>query len=501
MKDFHQVQKDRVKYHALPNKNTVHRSSLIVPNISHSEAWIGFINHFLIKRGYKSVALKISAINKIGYLLDALTIEINEPKVYSFNLTKMFSKFNPTNYLIEFFSEKNLFIPFPAVIINHFGKDFCNVVHSYNRILNDVFENDQINKTQVSEASFDLDINNKYDTFFNFSTGMSDVNNSSLFLSYEKNKEKIKKEIKISLPRLSYKSFYLSKIFSKELNNNVNKLNGGVVRIKQPKQNLFFGRLLAGIINKKTKAFSANHTYYDSTKKTEYFSLPNSFRTYPFFKNFVNKVTMYPIFSPSKLTIYLKIYNKKGTFISKKFKFLSTSSFPLSINVNDFVESENLQDVTAFTLVADGSEGRIPTRVNHQLIYGELSDKNSLKCSINVSLINKRVFVPKKKKGFIWGQFINHKDYNSKIGFCFNSSEGKSDLINIDFYSSTGKLKSKKKVLNPKKSLIFNASELLGSFKKLELNWYVAKCIRPDLTAYSVHTHQLSGNSSGEHNF
>ena len=170
MKDFHQVQKDRIKYHAQPNKNTVHRSSLIVPNISNSEAWIGFINHFLIKRGYKSVALKISAINKIGYLLDTLTIEINEPKVYSFNLTKMFSKFNSANYLIEFFSEKNLFIPFPAVIISHFGKDFCNVVHAYNRILNDVFENDQINKTQVSEASFDLDINNKYDTFFNFST-------------------------------------------------------------------------------------------------------------------------------------------------------------------------------------------------------------------------------------------------------------------------------------------------------------------------------------------
>ena len=172
MKDYHRFQKDRIKYYAHPNKNTVHRSSLIVPNIPSSETWIGFINHFLIKRGYRSIALKISAINKIGYLLDTLTIEINEPKVYSFNLTKMFSKFNSANYLIEFFSEKNLFIPFPAVIINHFGKDFCNVVHSYNRILNDVFENDQINKTQVSEASFDLNINNKYDTFFNFSTSM-----------------------------------------------------------------------------------------------------------------------------------------------------------------------------------------------------------------------------------------------------------------------------------------------------------------------------------------
>ena len=73
------------------------------------------------------------------------------------------------------------------------------------------------------------------------------------------------------------------------------------------------------------------------------------------------------------------------------------------------------------------------------------------------------MFMPKKKKGFIWGQFINHKDYNSKIGFCFNSPEGKSDLIKIDFYNSKGKFKSKKKILNPEKSLIFSANEILDS--------------------------------------
>ena len=71
--------------------------------------------------------------------------------------------------------------------------------------------------------------------------------------------------MKVNVPRLSFKSFYLSKIFKK-------KLNGGTVRIKQPKQNLFFGRHFAGKINKKTKAFSANHSYYDVSKNKEYFS-------------------------------------------------------------------------------------------------------------------------------------------------------------------------------------------------------------------------------------
>ncbi len=494
MKDFHQVQRERIKYHAHPDKNTVHRSSLIVPEIPRCDAWIGFINHFLIKRGYKSVALKITAINKIGNLIDSLTIEINEARVYALNLTEMFSKFNASNYLIEFFSGKNLFIPFPAVIINHIGKDFCNVVHSYNRILNDVFENDQVNKTQVSEASLDLNVDKEYDTFFNFSSGMSEVKNSSLILSYEKNKKKIKKEIKVSLPRLSYKSFYLSKIFLKNI-------NGGVIKIRQPKQNLFFGRLFAGIVNKKTKSFSANHTYYDTSQKKEYFSFPNSFRTYPFFKDFSNKITMYPIFSPNRLKVYIKVYSKKGTFFSKKINFLSTSSSPLTININEFVESKKLEDVSAFTLVADGSNGRIPTRVNHQLIYSEKSDQNSLKCSINTSLTNKSVFNPKNKKGFIWGQFINHKDYNSKIGFCFKSPDGKADELIIDFYNSKGKIMSKRKILSPKKSLILNSKEIFGVSKNLELNWYVVKCNRYDITAYAIHTNRVSGNSSGEHNF
>ena len=143
MKDYLQVQKDRIKYHVQPFKNTVHRSSLIAPQMEKADTWISFINHFLIKRGYKSVALKINAVDKNGHLLDSKTIQIEEPKVYSINLSKLFERIKVNNFLIDFFSERNLFIPFPAVIISHLGKDFCNTVHSYNRVLNDPFEDDE----------------------------------------------------------------------------------------------------------------------------------------------------------------------------------------------------------------------------------------------------------------------------------------------------------------------------------------------------------------------
>ena len=253
-------------------------------------------------------------------------------------------------------------------------------------------------------------------------------------------------------------------------------------------------------MNKKTKAFSANHSYYVSSNKKEYFNSSESYKNYPYFKDFINRITMYPIFSPSKLDVSIKLFNKNDVFISPKKTISSSSKQALSINVNDLVKSANFKNVTAFTVIVKSQKGKIPTRVNHQLIYGGLNKENSLKSSIAVSLANDDRFVPNHKKGFIWGQMINNKDYNSKIGFCFYSSSGKEDKIKIDFYNSNGYLKTIKHNLHPQKSLILSANKIFNE-KKFDFCWYVAKCERHDLSAYSVHVNKKSQNSSGEHNF
>ena len=494
MKDYLQVQKDRINYHFQPLRNTVHRSSLTAPNLPGANTWISFINHFLMKRGYKSVALKLIAIGKKGNLLDSQTIQIEEPRVYSFNLSSLFSHSDINNFLIDFYSEKNLFVPFPAVIISHLGKDFCNTVHSYNRILNDVFEDDKINKNHVSEASFDLKLSSKYDTFFNLSSGISDLSNEKVSIVYEKDKLKLSKKINVSLPRLSYKSFFLSKIFPKNL-------EGGVVKIRQPKQKLFYGRMLAGRLNKKTGAFSANHSYYDSSNTKEYFNSSQSYRTYPFFEGFTNQITMYPVFSPSNLKIKIKATSGGKEYVSDSFKFSSKSTKPLNIIVNDFVNSNKLRNVSAFTLFAETNNQQIPTRLNHQLIYGDNNRSNSLQCSINVSLTNNKIFIPKKKTSFVWGQIISHKDYNSKLGFCFKDHEGESEKIKITFYDDRGMIKTVTKKLEHKKSIIFDVDKIFSNSKKLRFIWYTAKSTKPSLSAYAFHINRISGNSSGEHNF
>ena len=103
MKDYLQVQKDRASYHFQPFKNTVHRSSLTAPNLPGADTWISFINHFLLKRGYKSIALKLSAVDNLGNLLDSKTIQIEKPKVYSLNLNDIFTSVKPNNFLVDIY--------------------------------------------------------------------------------------------------------------------------------------------------------------------------------------------------------------------------------------------------------------------------------------------------------------------------------------------------------------------------------------------------------------
>ena len=90
-----------------------------------------------------------------------------------------------------------------------------------------------------------------------------------------------KKEIFIDQKKLTNKNYFISEIFNTQ---DIN--NGAVLIISQPKQQMFYGRLLSGIIEKKTKAFSANHSFYDSSSTEEYFDNSISQRTYPFFKDY-----------------------------------------------------------------------------------------------------------------------------------------------------------------------------------------------------------------------
>ncbi len=92
MKNFKTVEKERLQNNLFKNFNSVHRSSLLVPQFKNAESTISFLNHFLIKRNFKSVVLKVTAIDEQGARLMSQTYDINQPRVYKFNLTESFEK-------------------------------------------------------------------------------------------------------------------------------------------------------------------------------------------------------------------------------------------------------------------------------------------------------------------------------------------------------------------------------------------------------------------------
>ena len=495
MKSFKNVEKNRINYHTNKNHSTVHRSSLLAPKIENAATWISFLNHFLIKRNYKRVVCKITSVAKNGSFIDSVSLEIEKPMVYSICLDELFElKLQISEYIIEFFSENNLYIPFPAVNVNHVGKGFVNTCHSYNRVLNDCFEDDLINSNHVSESSIDVLVNKDYDTFFNFVSGPISAP-GKIEVSLKTNDKNFTKEISINQSKLTNKNYFISEIFEES-----DISTGAVLKISQPKQKMFYGRLLSGIIEKQTKYFSANHSYYDSSDTKEYFDNSLSQRIYPFFQNYYNGITFYPVMSPSDIHIHIE-YLLHGEIIkSKSWVISSPSGNPLNIDINKII-GKNKQFVSAFSVVATVDGSKIPTRVNHQIQYST-SSSSCLKCSINTSLLNSEVFVPQGRPSFVWGQILLDLNYTSNLGLFFVSSlDGNEENISVEIYSESGIVWSFDSKLSPGESLILNQDDFNLKLDEGIFFWYVAKSKRSDLSAQFFHTNIKTGHSSGEHNF
>jgi len=496
MKSVAEVEKNRVQYHSKPHSRSVHRSSLLVPRFDWCKTVISFLNHFLIKRDYQEVGLKVTALDSSGREVGSQLFNINDRRSYSFDLDGLFAESeDAAEYLVEFFSDKNLFIPFPAVMINHYGNDFVNSVHSYNRVLNDIFEDDAINRIQVNEASVDVCVDDDRDTFFNFATGPL-ASDDPLQVILEKGD--IRKVVKIDTDqkRLTHKNYRLTDIIDEA---EARGFDGGVMKVLQPRQTLFYGRLLAGVQDRKTGAFSANHSYYDSSSVEEYFQNNRSSRVYSYFPGASNRITMYPIMSPSDLSVFIRVKDGDGFRETRPLELRSPSGNPVTIDVDAELSNLGLSNATAFEVVATSETGQIPTRVNHQLIYG--SPNSEIRSSINLSLLNEAIFMPPSKTGQAWGQILVDPDYDASVGFCFGNSGGTVDQVDIDFYNEEGLFHSLSEKIGPLEAFTLPVDEIPSSPEGGNFIWYYARSKRPDLSAQCFHSHKKSSIASGEHSF
>jgi len=502
LKQYKQVEETRKLYYNKPSLNSVHCASLLVPEIDGTVVDISFLNHFLLKRNYDKVACRITAIDKNGKKIESRLFQIDKPIVYTIPLTGMVDK-PVSNYSVEFFSADNLFIPFPAVMINHRGEGFINQVHSFNRVLNDVFEDDAINAVQVSEASVDLVLSDNTDTFLLFTAGPMQCN-ESIEIEILTKTNSYKTLCSTNIPRFGTKKYRIKEIFP-SIPNGVK----GVMKVKQPKQMLFYGRMLTGQITDDGQ-FSANHSYYDSSVFNEYWEDGSpSQRFYPYFHEIENIIRMYPIMSPSKLFLSVELYNYSGSKIGETMvgDLTSPDNRFLDLTINSVCEKLGLdqKQITTFVLTVKAETNKMPTRVSHQLVYG----KGGLNTSINIGLNNPNVFVAKGKKSFKWGQAIVGDQYDSFIGLVGDPSENPCvdgpHETTVKFYDGEGKIAERVWTIPNGGAVTFKVMEELQkelrNSGKTEYVWCTAESDHFGLNFFSACFDKTTNNFSGDHGF
>lgn len=439
----------------------------------------------------------MTAIGNNGVRLTSRLTTINEPRVYTMHLQRDFDV-DAASFLVEFFSSENIFIPFPAVMVNHRTKNAISSVHSFNRVLADVFEDDDVNAIHVQEAAIDITQDPNLSTFFVLAAGPYNLQ-APITLRLSNKESELTHSMNVNIPRFTQQMFELKSVVPEW-----SKLQGTLF-IDQPDQKLFYGRLFVGQIAK-DGSFVGNHSYYDSSHVDgEYWGNNNpSFRTYPKVDDLDSIIRFYPIMSPSSLKVSVIFNDANGSPLAETPERVLTSpgsdNFEIDTRSSAIDMGINVEDINSFTVRALPVVGNTPSRINHQIVYRT----SSLETSINTSLQNYGVIHSQSKPRTSWGQLINSPKFETWLSLANDGYQDPVSAVQIKFYDENGFLATES-VEVPRQSVrSVKITELLTR-QNLSANgeflWYEYECPNYFLHAFSLSRHVESGNCTGEHSF
>lgn len=473
--------------------DTVHRSSLVVPELPGADVEICFLNYFLLKRGSRRVACRVTSVDAEGQKISARIETVTEPRVYRVPLSRMATR-TAASHVVEFFAADDLVTPIPAVMINHDGPGFLNTVHAYSRVLNDPFEDDAGAPAPNAETS--IDIEEGADTFVVFMAGAGGCRDDLAFELATPEGVKVS-TVPLDVPRLCTRVVSLRDAFP-----DLPAIPKGVLSVRQPRQSMFHGRLLAGR-RRPDGAFTANHSV-DRSRSPQYRDDDVAFsRTYPFFADLRAIVRVYPIMAPGRLVVSIEAHDGEGRRLAAwdAGELESPGASFLDADIGDGLDTARVArpDVAAFTVRARPLERRGPTRINHQLLYG----RDGLFASLNVGLSHPHGVVAAGNTGFAWGQMPVGGELASHLGIVTTVAGGDACDIAVTAYDEEAEIGQKFYTLPPFGSVRIDPTDFLpdGAGTASRRLWYIARAARSDLSAFTVTRHQQSGHSAGEHSF
>lgn len=501
MKGYKDVDATRLQQRERPAVNSVHRSSLLVPQIGGASTEIAFLNHFLIKRKYEHVACRITGVDRVGRRIESQLHPIRERRVYRFELSALFE--GAAAYQIEFFAADNLFIPFPAVMVNHYGDDFINTVHAFNRVLNDVFEDDELTHAPVAETGIEVTLSGDTDTVCWLMSGMSEMTGTAE-LVLDTAQTSHRKTIPLTLPRFGVQTVSVSEAFPEAGN-----VRNGLVRILQPQQKMFYGRLLGARMHRATGAFSGNHSYYDTRSLDETWgnALPSS-QIFAYSETLPPRIRMHPEFPAGRaMTLDLTFFDSHGSPMMQTDAGTLRSPGPyVELDMQTRIRELGLDGtaVGSFELRATPVDGNTLARVAYHLLYGA----GGLEGSSIIALGNPNVKPRDPNAGRTWGQAVIGRNFTTLLMIAPGQRSANHTHCRLEFYDERGALGERTFEIVPNGGLVIDVERELAAELEGRLHgrhhvpvWFYLDADRSDINAHAVTSHRVSGHTTVEHTF
>ena len=502
----------------------IYKSSCIFPIFESKsiQTKLFFLNYWLIKRNIKQIKRRLTIRYADGNTAFTENITITKSTAFEIRLTDLLSKFNHfgEDFLgsveLEFFSETNLYYPFPAVVVAYFSDNGNSFVHTASRIYNDVHDENENSIIKVKESGFDIYSEDGYSPFFSIIN--SSTENSNFKLSVEiidENGRSIEKKIN----KDTLRPYEIFNVFLKD-HFNLKQFLKGKVGTAKISHNLsgVYPRLLCGNFSEDQKYISVTHSYYDnseSTSKGHYLKneIPSINRDYSIFvplfldDNFYTDFKIYPINSPTSYRINLHFYDQYGNLIqtfknvlnlSENNKEYRSIEFKKIIN-NHATSTKKYKGVLIENEFIDNSN--MPSRIKYGLNVGVKSSRN-YPSNICFNSEPSNTFESKKNGTFRWFPVTNPSEHISVItNSSFIKKYSTSATVNLTFHKQNSEDKLSRKItLGPHEQYRLFCDESIINFFENQSGWVTLKSSNPFVRAWYFNIND-SGMVGGDHSF
>lgn len=500
MKLYKSVLMEQDAQHRAESSNTLHRSSLLfaVSPLGNSSTVITLSNHFKIKRGIDSVGMRVWGFDQEGTRLFSDHTLLTEARVYRYDLTPHGRQY-PTlaTCQVEFYAAANIGFAYPAVIVNHVGPGFHNVVHSYARVLNDVFDDEEIGKFRVAESSIDVRVDETFDTFVSFLTGPLGLDDEMIEVIVRRpSGESETAHVPVNRHRFSTTTVRLSETFP-----GVRFPYGSLVKVKQPVQPMFFGRMIGGCVNRADGAFSANHSYYDHSPVAEYFDAPFGYGHYPLIPETRSRLVFYPIQAPSSLELSVEYFGERGESLGYgPARPLDSPGGNAAILE---VSAEGSDAARSYRITARPLTGSsLPSRLSHQTVIGHGGLDGSISDSLEYPQ-GQATDAPPGRPYLSWVQGVHGALKVTRFGLTAMRAEQRKPIeVLYVVYDETGLVLEKTVIIPPNGAAFIDSQELFGQPEGADRYFFIYTYCQTSRIKLLGVVHCLdSSHCSAEHNF